>query len=156
LDWCRIGRCVDATGNGGGHWQRRSRWSNTGNFPGKRALDISGEVVRIADIMNKNIALTGVLVVILLLSAIANLALCVRYVRTVNAAQRLQVISSKLQRQKAFVALNRSLMQSIANDAMEYSKKNSAMAALLQQYNPLLEQLNLAKPQQGTAPRQNK
>lgn len=123
---------------------------------GKRALDISGEVVTLADIMNKNITLTGVLVVILLLSAIANLALCVRYVRTVSAAQRLQAISGKLQVQTALVARNRSLMQSIANDAMEYSKKNSAMAALLQQYNPLLEQLHLAKPQQGTAPRQNK
>jgi len=124
--------------------------------PGKRALDISGGVVTLTDIMNKNITLTGVLVVILLLSAIANLALCVRYVRTVSAAQRLQAVSSRLQFQRALVAHNRSLMQSIANDAIEYSKKNSQMAALLQQYNPLLEQLNLAKPQQGTAPRQNK
>ncbi|MDH7503383.1 MAG: hypothetical protein QHJ82_11830 [Verrucomicrobiota bacterium] len=106
--------------------------------------------------MNKNITLTGVLVVILLLSAIANLALCVRYVRTVSAAQ---TVAQRLQTIRQFqtaVVLRKSLMQSIANDAIEYSKKNSAMAALLQQYNPLLEQLNLVKPQQGTAPRQNK
>lgn len=99
--------------------------------------------------MNKNITLTGVLVVILLLSALANLALCIRYVRTVNAAQHLHSVSTRLQVQTALAARNRSLIQSIASDAIEYSKKNSAMAAVLQQYQPLLEQLNLVRHQQG-------
>jgi len=42
----------------------------------------------------------------------------------------------------------------IAHEAMEYSKKNAGMAPLIQQYGPLLEQLNL-KSQPGTAQRQN-
>jgi len=104
--------------------------------------------------MNNKITLTGVLVVILLLSAVANLALCVRYVRTVGVAQRLHAMNSKLQIQTALVMRNRSLMQNIAHEAMEYSKKNAGMAPLIQQYGPLLEQLNL-KSQPGTAPRQN-
>lgn len=116
-------------------------------------MDISREPVRLDASMNKKITLTGVLVVILLLSAIANVALCIRYVRTVGIAQRLQVMNNKLQVQTALVVRNRSLMQSIAHEAIEYSKKNSAMAALIQQYAPLFEQLHL-KPQQGTAPRQ--
>jgi hypothetical protein len=101
--------------------------------------------------MSKKITLTGVLVVVLLLFTTANVALCAYYVRTLTAYHTLQVVSSRLQVQTAMVARNRSLIQAVILDGLEYGKKNSAMAALLQQYNPLLEHLNI-KPKAAAAP----
>ena len=103
--------------------------------------------------MSKKITLTGILVVVLLLSATANVALCARYVRILNAAQRLQAASVRLQLQTALMARNRSMMQAVAAEAMEYSKKNSAMTALLQQHGSLLEQLNLKHRSTTAQPR---
>ncbi len=118
----------------------------------KTEVDIPNRLGTLTAAMSKKITLTGVLVVILLLSAIANVALCVRYVRTVRTAQRLHAVSNRLQVQTTLVVRNRNLMQSVANEASQYAKKNTAMAALVQQYGPLYEQLNL-KPSQSAAPK---
>lgn len=93
--------------------------------------------------MSKKIPLTGVLVGLLLLVSMANVAFCLRYVRLLYAAQSIQLQARRLETQTLMINRNRAVFQTLATEAIEYSKKNPAMATLLQQYNPLLEQLNL-------------
>ena len=93
--------------------------------------------------MSKKIPVTGVLAGLLLLLSMANVAFCIRYVRTLYAAQAIQLQARRLEAQTLLVNRNRAVFQSLAMEALEYGKKNPSMATLLQQFNPLLEQLNL-------------
>ncbi|HNQ88322.1 MAG TPA: hypothetical protein PKM73_06895 [Verrucomicrobiota bacterium] len=104
--------------------------------------------------MIKRISLTGLLVGVLLLSALASVALCYRYVRTLSVAQRIQIQAQRLQAQTVLVSRNRTIAQAMASDAVEYSKRSPAMAALLLRHGPLLEQLGL-KPR-STSPAQTR
>jgi hypothetical protein len=89
--------------------------------------------------MRKN-ALTSLLVGLVALSVLATSGLAFLYVRSVQKLHRLQF-------QTAMANRNRSLINSLANDALEYSRRNPAI-------DPVLQSVGL-KPRPGSPAPQN-
>lgn len=100
--------------------------------------------------MTSKFSFTTLLVGVLLLSTLASLALCARYVRTLSVALSLQQVAQRRQAQTVVLTRNRAILQAMAADAIEFSKHNAAMGMLLSAHGPLLEQLNL-KPKNPSA-----
>jgi hypothetical protein len=85
----------------------------------------------------KRSPLTTVLLVLVTISALASLVLCWMYISNTRELRNLQT-------QATGVNNNRSIIQALANDCVEYSKKNPAI-------NPILEQAGV-KPPSGSSP----
>jgi hypothetical protein len=84
-------------------------------------------------------ALTNLLVGLAALSMVATAGLAGLYVRSVQKLNRLQF-------QTAVINRNRALANSLANEAVEYSKRNPAI-------DPVLQSVGL-KPKAGASPAQ--
>lgn len=95
--------------------------------------------------MSRKITLSSVLIAVLLVFVLASLGLCYRYVRILGAAERCSVQAQALQQQVLLVNRNRAIVQRLAADVIEYARKQPAVTNLLQQYVPLLHQLNLVR-----------
>lgn len=86
----------------------------------------------------RNNALTQLLVGLVALSVLASSGLAFYYVRSVRALNQLQL-------QTAVINRNRSLINALAADAVEYSKRNPAM-------DPLLQSVGMKGRPTGSAP----
>ena len=85
--------------------------------------------------MSKPNTLIMALVGLLALSVLASIALCIFYVRAVGLAQTLQPEEQRLEAKLMLVNRNRSIVRSMVDDALEYSKRNAAIDPLLQQFS---------------------
>ena len=104
-------------------------------------LDICGGIARVQSTDMKNSPLTTLLLGILTFSALASLVLCWLYISNTRELRGLQT-------QANIINNNRAVMTALANDAIEYSKKNPAI-------DPLLEAARL-KPAKSALPATNK
>ena len=86
----------------------------------------------------KTSPLTTILLVLVAFAAFASLGLCWACVKNLSELNRLQT-------QEAMVMNNRTLVKSLANDALEYSKKNKDI-------DPILEAAKVKPPGQTSAP----
>jgi hypothetical protein len=87
----------------------------------------------------RNNQLTNLLVGLTALSVVATSGLAAIYVRSVQKLNRLQY-------QSAVINRNRNLVNSLANEVLEYSKRNPSI-------DPVLQSVGL-KPKAGAAPAQ--
>jgi hypothetical protein len=90
----------------------------------------------------KNNLLTNLLVGLVVLSVLATSGLAYVYVRSVQKLNQLQL-------QNALITRNRTLINSLANEAIEYSKRNPAI-------DPILQPFVDVKPKPGVAPAQQR
>ena len=81
--------------------------------------------------------LTTILLVLVAFAAFASLGLCWACVKNISELNRLQV-------QEAMVLNNRAVINSLANDALEYSKRNPSL-------DPILESAKVKPPSQTPA-----
>lgn len=102
--------------------------------------------------MSKKISFTAILVGVLLLSSMACVALGLRYAATLSEAERLQGYVRSLELRTMNMNRTRLVINSIFNEATEYSKKSPAMAALLQQYKTLFDQAGARARAAATPP----
>ena len=86
----------------------------------------------------KTSPLTTILLVLVAFAAFASLGLCWACVKNISELNRLQT-------QEAMVLSNRALVNSLANDALEYSKKNKDI-------DPILEAAKVKPASQTPAP----
>jgi len=86
----------------------------------------------------KNSPLTTILLVLVAFAAFASLGLCWACVKNISELNRLQT-------QEALVINNRAFINSLANDALEYSKRNKDI-------DPILEIAKVKAPSQTPAP----
>jgi hypothetical protein len=77
----------------------------------------------------KNNPLTAVLLGVLAISAVFSVVVCALYIREARQVRQLEGIAMSIDQ-------NRALVQSLAADAMEYSKRNPAI-------DPILESVGL-------------
>ncbi len=89
----------------------------------------------------KNSAMTTILLAVLTLSALTSVGLCWSYI---GSARELR----SLQGQVGMINNNRALINSLANDTLEYSKRNPSI-------DPLLESVGL-KPSKSAPAATNK
>lgn len=119
----------------------------------KTALDKRLERSRLAGGMSKNFSITAVLVALLLLVTALFGAFALTHARVDASVRAFYGYERGLETQIVMVTRNRAVFQAMVNDAREYAKKSPAMASLLQQYAPSLEQLELQnKPSTPAAP----
>ena len=91
----------------------------------KNGLDNAGEVCRVtAIVMNKSPS-TSILTGLLALSALVSLVLCYLFIQYTREFRSLQFQTSNF-------AVKRNVVMSLANDTIEYSKKNPAILPILQ------------------------
>ncbi len=76
-----------------------------------------------------------ILVGMLALSAGAGVLLSAWYVRSLGKAQALQWNTAKLQEVLSQAQRNRSIVQAMAAEAVEYSRQNPAIEPILKQFN---------------------
>ena len=86
----------------------------------------------------KTSPLTTILLVLVAAAAFASLGLCWACVKNISELNRLQI-------QESMVINNRNIINSLANDALEYSKHNSSI-------DPILEAARVKAPSQPAAP----
>ena len=86
----------------------------------------------------KTSPLTTILLVLVALGAFASLGLCWACIKNISELNRLQT-------QEALVLNARSMVNSLANDALEYSKKNKDI-------DPILEAARVKAPGQSAMP----
>jgi hypothetical protein len=84
----------------------------------------------------KNSPLTTILLGVLTVSALASVVLCWLYISNTRELR-------SLQSQANIINNNRAVMTALANDAIEYSKKNPAI-------DPILESVGLKPSKSGT------
>jgi hypothetical protein len=89
----------------------------------------------------KNSPLSSILLVVLAMFALSSVVLCGYYIHYARDLRALQGKAESVNYQQA-------LIQALANDVVEYSKKNPAI-------DPILESVNL-KPKSGTATNNSK
>ena len=82
--------------------------------------------------------LTAILLTVLLVNVLATAVLSFGYIWQMREAQRLQVQINAINQ-------NRSLVQALANDALEYSKQNPGI-------DPLLQSVGVKPPKPVPAP----
>lgn len=87
-------------------------------------------------------SVTTLLVGVLGLSVLASMLLCAWCVRTSGRVQMLQSESQRLQGMLYVANHNRTVVQSMVNDAVEYSRQDASILPLLNQFN--------IKPQGGS------
>lgn len=92
----------------------------------------------------KDNPLGSLLVGLVCISVVATAFMAFTYVRTMRKVQQLQVHSAVINR-------NRALIQSMANDAVEYSRRNPAIDPILQAVG-LKPRTNTNPPPAGTKP----
>jgi type II secretory pathway component PulJ len=85
--------------------------------------------------VNRTNRLIIVMVALLLLLVLGAAVLCTSYVRTLTYAQLLQAESQRLQTQLAMANRTRNIIRAMAEDALEYSKRNPAIDPILQQFD---------------------
>ena len=98
--------------------------------------------------MSRPISGTGALVALFAASVVLSAGLYVDYYISLHKAQRTQYQAQRQQAEVIVANRNRAVIQSLAGESLEFSRRNADMQRLLQGYAPLLQQLNL-KP---TAP----
>jgi hypothetical protein len=98
-------------------------------------------MVNVSPIDMKNNPLTTVLLGVLTVSALLSVGFCWRYVSTTRELRALQT-------QASLINNNRTMINALAADAVEYSKKNPAI-------DPILESVGL-KPSKSAAPASGK
>jgi hypothetical protein len=91
----------------------------------KNTLDNSGETARLPPIDMKNNSMTTVLLGLLTLSALASVVLCWLYISNTRELRGYQG-------QAALINNNRAVINSLANDVVEYSKKHPDIEPVLQ------------------------
>jgi len=89
----------------------------------------------------KNSPLSSILLVVLAIFALGSVVLCGFYIHHTRELRSLQGTAESINYRQA-------LIQALANDVVEYSKKNPAI-------DPILESVNL-KPRSGTSANTNK
>ncbi len=72
---------------------------------------------------------------LLLASVLVSMALCYRYVRSVNGAQLLEDQAAHLQAQVNLANRYTAIVEAMAKDAVDYSKRNPAIDPILQQFD---------------------
>ena len=90
-------------------------------------MDKPGRAATVLRLLMKKDLVASVLVVVLLLSAISAATLSIQFVRLSSQARGLQAQIDNLNR-------TRTVIQSLANDALEYSKQNPAIDPILFQF----------------------
>jgi hypothetical protein len=106
----------------------------------KNVLDKQGESVTVPSTDMKNSPLTTILLGVLTLSTLASVLLCWLYISNTRELRSLQT-------QAALINNNRALINSLANDSMEYGKTHPAI-------EPILEAVGL-KPGKSAPPAPN-
>jgi hypothetical protein len=107
----------------------------------KNTLDNRGESVKVPPTDMKNNGMTTILLGILTLSALASVVLCWLYISNTRELRTLQG-------QANIINNNRTVINALASDTMEYSKKNPAI-------DPILESVGL-KPGKAAPSATNK
>ena len=103
--------------------------------------------------MSKNFSITAVLIALLLLVTALFGAFALTQARVDASVRAFYAYERGLESQIVLVSRNRAVFQAMVNDAREYSKKSPAMASLLQQYGPSLQQFEAqSKPSTPAAP----
>jgi hypothetical protein len=102
---------------------------NQAGFAAKNTLDKCGRIIKVSLIDMKNNPLTTVLLGVLTISALLSVGFCWRYVSNTRELRTLQT-------QANMINNNRTMINSLANDTVEYSKKNPAI-------DPILESVGL-------------
>jgi hypothetical protein len=92
-------------------------------------LDIRAGIAKVPVFDMKNSPLTTVLLGLLTVSALASVVLCWLYISSTRQVRALQT-------QVNIINNNRTVMTALANDAIEYSKRNPAI-------DPILESIGL-------------
>src|ERR1019366_5596323 len=92
---------------------------NQAGFAAKNRLDNSKGMVNVSPIDMKNNPMTTVLLGVLTISALLSVGLCWRYISNVRELRLLQT-------QASMINNNRTTINALANDVVEYSKKNQA------------------------------
>jgi hypothetical protein len=95
----------------------------------KNTLDNGDRIAKVSRIDMKNNPLTTVLLGVLTVSALLSVGFCWRYVSNTRELRALQT-------QASVINNNRTMINSLANDTVEYSKKNPAI-------DPILESVGL-------------
>jgi len=109
----------------------------TVRFDAKNTLDNSRKTARVNRTYMKNSPLTTVLLGVLTVSALASVVLCWLYISNIRELRSFQA-------QANIINNNRAVMSALANDAVEYSKKNPAI-------DPILESVGLKPSKSATS-----
>ena len=107
----------------------------------KNILDNSDRFAKVPPTDMKNNPLTTFLLAVLTISALLSVGLCWRYISNTRELHALQA-------QAAMINNNRAVINALANDTVEYSKKNPAI-------DPILESVGL-KPGKSAPTAANK
>jgi hypothetical protein len=102
---------------------------NQAGFAVKNTLDNGDRNIKVSPIDMKNNPLTTVLLGVLTISALLSVGFCWRYVSNTRELRSLQT-------QANMINNNRTMINSLANDTVEYGKKNPAI-------DPILESVGL-------------
>jgi hypothetical protein len=95
----------------------------------KNTLDNGNRIAKVCLIDMKNNPLTTILLGVLTVSALLSVGFCWRYVSNTRELRALQT-------QASMINNNRTMINSLANETVEYSKKNPAV-------DPILESVGL-------------
>ncbi len=98
-------------------------------FGAKNTLDNCAGTAKVSGIDMKNNSLTTILLGVLTVSTLLSVGFCWRYVASTRELRTLQT-------QASMINNNRTMINSLASDAVEYSKKNPAI-------DPILESVGL-------------
>jgi hypothetical protein len=93
--------------------------------------------------MSRPISGTGALVALFAASVGLSAGLYLDYYLSLRRAHRTQSQAQHLQAELIVANRNRAVIQSLAGESLEFSRRNADMERLLQNYAPLLQQLNL-------------
>jgi hypothetical protein len=104
--------------------------------------------------MRKSTVLTNLLLAGMLLGAVVNVAVFVRYLQVLQVAQRLGGQTQRLQAQVAAINRNFIAARSLAAEAVQFAQKNPDFERLLRSHAPLLQRMELltVRPSQPTRP----
>ena len=99
--------------------------------------------------MRKSSMLTNILLAAVLLGAVANVGVFVRYLQVLKTAQRLQGQAQRLQAQGALINRNYAIARSLAAEAVQFAQKAPGLDPVLRKYTPLLQRMELVPSQPG-------
>ena len=104
--------------------------------------------------MRKSSVLTNLLLAGVLLGAVANVAVFVRYVQVLQAAQRLQAQAQQLQTQATAINRHFAVARALATEAVQFAQKHPEFEPVLRSHVPLLQRMELVtvRPTTSTQP----
>ncbi len=103
--------------------------------------------------MSKKFSWSGVLVALVIITVLANVSLCYRYVRLMSATQQLTAQTRELQALSTEINNRRAVLQKLALASLQHAEKNPAILSEISPFFPMLEEIGVnVAPKQATAP----